>query len=242
MRLHLAAITLWLAVSGCGEPPPAPTATPSNGPDPATFHYSCAGPPGFLPTIVEQPGKAELENHPSAEGLRAFLRDDSLGLGYLPDAGWWLESRSENEAQYIALLPEGLEAPFGYVTMQRRGDSWAFASGGSCQPQIVLEGRVPVVWSLPLNHSPQPSTVEFIALATDLICTGGQPVGERLLPPVITYTGASVFVVFSARPYQGLTTCEGKPTTEAVVRLREPLGNRSLLDAGVFPPAKPLSP
>ena len=243
LRHCLATVGLVFVLIGCGAPETVPTPSPSNGPDPATYRYSCAGPTGFLPTLLEQPATAELEDHPSAEGLRDFLSDDSFGLGFLPDSGWWLVSRDEKEAQYIARLPDGVEFPFGYVTMQSSGARWTFAAGGFCLPQVLFEGRVSATWTLPPKQPhPQPTAVEFVALVTDRICTGGQPVGPRLLPPVITYTEESVFIVFSARPHQGLTTCEGEPPTEALVHLREPLGNRNLLDAGVFPPVDPTAP
>ena len=242
LRHYLTAVALVFALARCGAPEAVPSTFPSNGPDPATYRYSCEGPPGFLPTLMEQPATAELEDHPSAQGLRDFLSDDSFGLGLLPDSGWWLVSRDETEAQYLARLPDGVESPFGYVTLQPSGAQWAFATGGVCLPDVLFEGRVSATWTLPPNLRPQRTTVEFVALVTDSGCTGGEPVGARLLPPVITYTEESVFIVFSARPYQGLTTCQGAPPTEALVQLREPLGNRNLLDAGVFPPADPTAP
>jgi len=239
----LTVLAVVFALGGCGAPDTPPTPSPSNGPDPATYRYSCAGPPGFLPALLERPAMAELEDHFSAQGLRDFLGDDSVGLGLLPDSGWWLVSRDEKEAHYIARLPDGAESPFGYAILQSNGARWAFATGGFCLPEVLLERRVSALWTLPSNAArPQEATVQFVVLVTDRICTGGQPVGARLLPPVITYTEGSVFIVFSARPYQGLTTCEGKPPTEALVHLREPLGNRNLLDAGVFPPADPTTP
>lgn len=243
LRHRLTAVALSTALVGCGVADTAPMPSPSNGPDPATYRYSCAGGPGFLPTLTDQPATAELEDHPSAHGLRDFLADDSFGLGFLPDSGWWLVSRDEREAQYIARLPAGAESPFGYVTMQSSGGRWTFVSGGDCLPEVSFEGRVSASWTLPANRPrPEPGTVEFIALVTDMGCTGGEAVGARLLPPDITYTEESVFVVFTARPHVGLSTCQGKPPTEAVVRLREPLGDRDLRDAGVFPPADPTAP
>jgi len=241
------AIAFAFALVGCANTDPSnaavPTATPSNGPDPATIRYSCVGPPGFLPTLFDRPGKAELEDHPSAAALRVLIEEGSFGLGFLPDAGWWLVNRNEREAQYIARLPDGSELPFGHVTMHAKGASWAFAGGGHCRPDILLERLMPATWTLePNKPAPDRSTLEFTALVTDTGCTGGEPVGPRLLPPSITYTSDAVLVVFAARPFQGITTCQGKPPTAAVVRLREPLGDRPLLDAGVYPPADPIAP
>ena len=237
----LLACALTVALAACGQSKPdVPSDSIANGPDPATYRYSCTGAPGFLPALFDQPATAELEDHPSATALRAFLGDDAFGLGFLPDSGWWLVSRSDTEAQYIARIPGSVESPFGYVTMQSTGASWGFSGGGDCLPEIMVDGRVPAIWTLPPDRPfPDPSTVEFTALVTDRICTGGEPVGERLFPPVLTFTATSVFIVFSARPYWGVTTCQGKPSTEVTVRMREPLGDRKLLDAGVFPPTDP---
>lgn len=245
-RSLVLSITVAVALTGCaltGPLGPA-TASPTNGPDPATIRYSCVGPPGFLPTLFDEQGAAEQEDHPSAAALRAFLAEDSFGLGFLPDDGWWLVERDAREAEYVARLAPERESPFGSVRMQANGADWAFVGGGDCRPEVLLEGQMAATWILPPNRpAPDRSTVEFIVLATDSGCTGGEPVGTRLLPPSITYTEHEVLIVFAARPRgEGGGTCQSKPPTEAVVRLREPLGDRRLVDAGVFPPVDPAAP
>jgi hypothetical protein len=67
--------------------------------------------------------------------------------------------------------------------------------------------------------------------------------GARLQPPSITFGPDAVLVVFAARPLAGdVFDCQGNPSTRVVVQLREPLGERKLLDAGFFPPAEPVAP
>ena len=69
--------------------------------------------------------------------------------------------------------------------------------------------------------------------------------GDRLLPPAITYGADSVLIVFGARPlvYEGvMVSCPGNPASRVVVQLREPLGDRQLLDGGLFPPSEPVAP
>ena len=59
----------------------------------------------------------------------------------------------------------------------------------------------------------------------------------RLLPPSITDGAESISLVFAARPLEDdMFTCPGNPSTRVTVELREPLGDRRLLDAGLFPP------
>lgn len=220
-RIHRLGVALGIAlvVASCGAASPGePTASPTNGPDPATYRYSCVGPVGFMPALFDRPGTGELEDHPSAQALRAFLAADRFGLGYLPDAGWWLESRDEREAQYIARLPEELESPFGNVTMQAHGDTWEFAGGGDCRPSIMLAGQTPTTWTLSPNHGlPGASTTEFTVLVAQTGCDSGEDVLRRLLPPAITYTDESIFIVFAARPFQGVTLCGGMSPTPAGV-------------------------
>ena len=52
-----------------------------------------------------------------------------------------------------------------------------------------------------------------------------------------------MLVVFAALPLGGdMQTCPSNRPARVVVELREPLGDRRLLDAGVFPPAEPVAP
>ena len=242
------AIALAMALVGCAPTGPegggSATASPPNGPDPATIRYSCVGPPGFLPALFDEPAIAETEDHPSAAALRDAVTDKASGLaGFLPVSGYWLVHRDEREAQYIARLPVELDSPFGYLTVQAKGANWTPAGGGACRPEVLLEDQSPATWTLQPNRpAPGRSTMEFTALVTETACTGGEPVDRRLLPPSITYTDDAVLIVFAASPLQGIATCQGIAPTEAVVRLREPLGDRQLLDAGVFPPAEPVAP
>ena len=242
LRNRVIALVLAIVVVGCAGPTSQLTAPPSWA-DPGTVRYSCDEPPGFLPALFDKPGTAEQEDHPSAAALRDFLASDSFGMGFLPDAGWWLVQRDDRKAQYIARLPDGNETPFGNVTLQLTAGGWAFAGGGTCRPLAVLNGLSPAIWVLaPGLAEPDRNTVEFSALVSEWACSGGEPVGPRLLDPSITYTDDAVLILFAARPHQGLSTCPGIPPSATAVRLSEPLGDRRLLDAGVFPLGDPNRP
>src|SRR5687768_15508426 len=75
-------VVLVLAVAGCGPtspPPGAPsTEAPPDGLVLAEMRYSCGDPPGFLPTILDEPATAETEDHPSAAALRAAIAQAGL--------------------------------------------------------------------------------------------------------------------------------------------------------------------
>jgi hypothetical protein len=130
------------------------------------------------------------------------------------------------------------------VSFEAVDGTWKLAGWGECSPMILLEGRSLATWTLdPDARAPGPEDTTFTALVTERACTGAQPMGGRLLPPLIAYQEAAVLVVFAAVPLQGdAFTCPGNPSTRVVVELREPLGDRQLLDAAFFPPAQPIAP
>jgi hypothetical protein len=245
MRTHrlLVVLAAALALAACGSTPPAPSDAPPDGPDLGAIRYSCGEPPGFLPGILDQPANAELEEHPSAAALRAAIAQAGPDIDLLPATGYWLVRRDDRVAEYLARTPGG-EVEFAHATVERQGGPWKLGGWGQCRPRIVLPGLSQTTWTLdPDVPEPGAGSTTFTALVMETTCTGGQAMGGRLQPPSITYGPDSVLVVFAARPLEGEAfSCQGNPSTRVVVQLREPLGPRRLLDAGVFPPAEPVAP
>jgi hypothetical protein len=237
-------LVLMLVLAGC-----APTSSQGDAPSTealpdglvlAETRYSCGEPPGFLPAILDEPATAETEDHPSAAALRAAIAEAGPDIDLLPESGYWLASRDERVAEYIAREPAGADPAFVSATLENHGGAWKLAGWGQCRPQIVLEGLSLATWVLdPDAPAPQAGTRTFDAVVTERDCTSGQPMGARLLPPSVTYGRDSVFVVFAATPQadQGFATCPSNPPARVRVELREPLGDRRLLDAALFPPA-----
>lgn len=201
-------------------------------------HYTCGEPPGFLPSLLDQPPNAELENHPSAAALRAAIANVDHDL---PNSGYWLVKRDDRIAEYLARIPRGADPAFASATFERQGGIWKLFGWGECRPTMVLDGLSLATWFVALDTRwPDRTTTTFTALVSERRCTSGQAMGARLQPPVITYTLAAVLVVFAARPLEGNGfDCQGNPPSRVVVKLREPLGDRALLDAAFFPPAVP---
>lgn len=234
-----------LLLASCGGATPPVTDAPAAGPNLGEIRYTCGGPPGFLPPLIDQPAHAETEDHPSAVALRAAIAEAGQDIDMLPESGYWLASRDERVAEYIAAEPPGVDPAFVSATIENQGGRWKLTGWGQCRPAIVLQGLSRTTWILdPEVPAPAAGATTFTALVTETECTSGQAMGGRLLPPSITYGQDSVFVVFAALPQvnQGFATCPSNPPTRVVVELREPLGPRRLLDAGVFPPAEPVAP
>ena len=134
------------------------------------------------------------------------------------------------------------EREFASATIENTGGAWKLVGWGDCRPAIVLDGLSRATWTLETGADAPADATTFTALVTETACTGGQPMGARLLPPAITYGEGSVLIVFAARPLVNpgdLVTCPSNPGSQVVVELREPLGERQLLDGGLFPPSEP---
>jgi hypothetical protein len=248
--MHRILIVSWLvlALAGCATSTPTPAADPTDAvpaqAPPGEAHYTCTGPPGFLPSLLDRPANAELEDHPSAAALRAAIAEVGPDIDMLPGAGYWLISRDDRAAQYLARDPRGADTDFVYASMENDGTGWKNGGWGGCRPEIVLDGLNLASWVLdPDAPEPDAAATTFAALVTERTCTGGKPMGGRLQPPSITYGPDMVLVVFAARPLMGdAFDCQGNPSMRVVVQLREALGQRRLLDAGFFPPADPAIP
>jgi hypothetical protein len=162
----------------------------------------------------------------------------------LPASGYWLVRRDDHVAAYIARDPRGADTDFVYASMENNGTVWKLGGWAGCRPEIVLDGLNLATWVLdPDAPPPDAAATTFAALVTERTCTSGQPMGARLQPPSISYDEESVLVVFAARPLEGdAFDCPSNPPTRVVVQLREPLGERRLLDGGFFPPAEPVEP
>lgn len=245
--IRIGALLLALGLAACAptttNPAPADTAPPGEA-DVGDTRYSCGDPPGFLPSILDEPATAEREAHPSAAALRAAIAEVGLDIDMLPETGYWLVHRDDRVAEYLARDPRGAESDFVFTTFENRGGGWQHSGWGGCRPEIVIEGLSLATWVLdPDAPLPDAAATTLTTLVTERTCTSGQPMGARLQPPSITYGQDSVLVVFAALPLEGdAFNCPSNPSTRVIVQLREPLGERRLLDAAFFPPAEPVAP
>lgn len=224
--------------------PTAPPATPvaTDGlPQGSDLRYACDDGPGFTVGLFDGPATAELAAHPAAEALRVAIADPEPEFDLLPEHGYWLIALGDDRADFIARSgpDEFVDASF-----VREGGGWRIEGWGGCRPRIALDGRSAATWALdPAAPAPGPTAVEIGALVTEVACTGGQPMGPRLLPPTIVYGDSIVGIAFAARPLPpGGYDCPGNPSTRVVVQLGEPLGTRALRDIAVLPYADPQGP
>lgn len=241
LRFLSGVLPMALAIAGCSNLPVVPAV--GEGPAPGEIRFSCGPPPGFAPGLLDQPATAETEDHPSAAALRVALAADGPGSDLVPKS-YWLLSRDMMIAEYLARGPGGTVGDWWSMTIQNQRGDWKPAGAGHCRLRGVLGDLSQTRWTIdPDLARPGAEATTFTAIVTETTCTGGRAMGPRLMPPSVVYGQDSVLVVFAARPLEGnMLACPGNPSTRVVVELREPLGDRRLLDAGGFPPADPVAP
>lgn len=232
LMLLVAAIVL----AGCGEPGPTgsnagqPSATAP--PAETGLAYTCGGEIRFDPAVLNGPAGAEAQPGPAFDELRRVLADSPD----LPPAGWIVIGATPERVEFVA---PGQGDELSWVAVGQAGGTWSAEGWGGCRPHAALDGLNLAEWWLdPDAPRPGPDDTTFDAVVTERECASGKPMGARLQPPLIRYQADAVILVFGAVPPPGQAQeCPSNPPSRVTVELREPLGERALLDGSVFPPA-----
>lgn len=67
-------------------------------------------------------------------------------------------------------------------------------------------------------------------------CASGREPGRFLREPFVVETVDSVTVYWTSEPSTGDQNCQGNPSVERVIELKEPLGTRTVFDGLFYPP------
>ena len=215
----------------------SPGSEATGGPPPDLgLQYVCGQVP-FDPDVLAQPGAAETGSDPAEVALREHLASGGEEAIALPSTGWLAVGGSRRLVEFVA--PRGIDG-FAFVLAEVDGERWRVTGWGGCRPTAVLAGVSLATWNyVPDEPEPAPTTTTFDAVVTERACTGGRPMGERLLPPNISYGETVITIIFAAHPLAGGHDCQGNPSSRVTVQLLEPLGDRVLRDGAFFPANDP---
>ncbi len=209
----------------------------SSGALPADVEIGCPSGPSFPASALEEvrplagSGLDEVEVE-----VRTFLESEEGQ--FWPQEGWLILHETENLVLVVNAGgdPDAAESGISFMTIERSASGWRWAgasSGGSC-PLVtsVPDDLNTVEWRIDPNGPPLgPDTTRIELLVTERECASGQAMGDRLLGPEIVTTDSAVYLAFAAEPPPGdAHDCQGNPDQAVVVELREPLGDRPVLD------------
>lgn len=85
----------------------------------------------------------------------------------------------------------------------------------------------------------RPTDTELPVLVNENACASGQSAEGRIQQPDVDYRADAVVVTIRVRQRSSGEDCPGNPDTPFVLRLKEPVGSRMLLDGGQSPPGPP---
>jgi hypothetical protein len=232
-QVALALVAL-LLLSGCAAAPRSPT---------EATEYDCNGRPVTREAFEERAPLSDSARTALTEATRAEGREMDLSAG----AGWFTLSESPRSIEVLRELPalEDLEngeipSDHDYLAVARvRGEQgegpWRSWSSSPCALRLDLGGvGMPTVV---LAHAPDPASRDLDLLVTEHECTSGEGAEGRIEVASLAESADRVEVVLAVRPLESsFVTCQGNPGTPFTVSLEEPVGDRTVVDAGLVLP------
>jgi len=188
----------------------------------------------FPAAVLDAPAAAD---RPEIEAIRSFLRGGS-DIPVPHDAEWRFAVDNAGRATFLTEF----EGEWFYATVIADGDGWRTTNMGDCQLHMVVSedlGAAP--WWLDERLPPPTAEVtDLQVLIHERACSGGSYATGRIGSPLVVYSADAVVITVGVREIGG--TCPGNPSTPAVIVLKEPIGERQLLDGYHLPPAPPSAP
>jgi hypothetical protein len=235
-RIVAVGVTVVALLAACSAEP-----TPSEPPQAllaADLSFTC-GTFIFPAAALSGPTGAERADDPAAHALVTFLGRRDPVLEDLPKKDYRVLISGEDLVVFAteAISTGGLVA----IAVEHGDSGWKARLTPPCEPRLSLPGLNAATWSLDTDElSPPPDATGFVALVSETVCVSGRRADGRILPPLIIREPTRVLVIFAIQPPPpapgGLENCAGPAPTRVRVELGEPLGERELLDGGVFPP------
>ena len=235
----LVMVVAMIVLSSCGEPASPSRSEGHDGeaarsatPVADGFVYSCDGESHFDPATFT-PGTAEEEPGPVGDALRELL-DSESEWGIMPPTGWVEVRRTARTASFVAKD----EGRFLSILIRKEGQGWDASGWGECiHPEADVGDASIIRWALDPDHpAPEPGDTEIHAVVSEMACSSASDPRERIREPIVQVTEDSINLVLTADPLRGFQTCPGSPALPYTIELDEPLGDRELRDAGLWPP------
>ena len=100
----------------------------------------------------------------------------------------------------------------------------------SSSPSPTVDAGPARWWVDPSGLPLDPTTTVIPAILVERECASGQSPEGRVLPPEIEYGDDEIVISFEIVRREGDQDCQGNPEFPVEIVLREPLGDRALVD------------
>ena len=249
----LAAVVLAAMLSGCGtettaEDEPGPSSAMDDAPfvvADGEIKVSCGGGgEGWLPSVMTKGVQGALTDDEATDIFEHILSDPRTGeeasLSLFPDGVdvEWRVLHGDDNSLTIGLGQWTEQGPTGNGTytlsLGREGNTWRADGWGECQLSPVLkEGHS---WAEVTAVTGNPESARLTAQVNERECASGRDPEPFLHEPFVVETDKSVIIYWTSEPPRGAENCQGNPSIDRVVELKQPLGTRLVLDGFRYPP------
>lgn len=207
------------------------TTTTAPAEDPVTL--TCGEGLPFESPALAGPTGAETAEGEANDLLRAELAKPHSGGDPLPTSGWRTLAANEQGTLFGA----GDAPDLSIVQIWADDNGLDVGPTGGCRLRPYREGSSVGRWEL-ANPDAAPSGTDVELAVSEINCSSEPLSQDRLQPPeVVETTDAVTVTVWITDPEGDVQTCAAGPPVMVTVHLDGPLGGRSLLDDGQYPPA-----
>lgn len=161
------------------------------------------------------------------------LTNDPEG-GLLQDWEWGIAEESEERVVLFG-LPIAPDGGYGSVVFERRGADLFPTNWGGCNLAVEAVGFGPAQTELDPTRPVDPSSTEIPILVEERACANGGALNGRQVVAVVLETSSTVEIVSLVEPVAGMAGCPGNTPNPWVAKLKAPLGDRTIYDAGRIP-------
>jgi len=220
----------------------APTSNTSYGvpidnrPDLATVQLTCG-------TVTFDDWNVALDQYLVFEGELPQPVRDGFGVSADSDGSWldgvsWREvARLQNRLLLLGERSESEARRYTFAELAKVDDEWVGSAWGNCSLRLQAKGWESTSLATNPDEVFTPESTTITLHATERACASGQPPGTRDIVELIKESDDAVYVaVFVEKQWSPTgTTCPDNPVFTARIRLKEPLGDRVLVDISTYP-------
>jgi hypothetical protein len=232
-----AAALMLAAAPACGSSPAPEGRDAVNGLDAGVvdgFRYSCGRGSPFTAEDLEGSGNVEEQDSELGAALRELL--EMREGRTLPRSGWHALAENDEEVLLGAASAGGGHL-YGSALFERTEKGWDAAGWGDCTPIVVVGRRSPAIWKLAEEPSPESTTLSVSLEERD--CSGGRKLTADNTRVDVEYSAETIAILVTGDPLEaGATYTCPLLINHMTIPLEEPVGDRTLLDVAVYPPAR----
>lgn len=245
----VAALVVSLPACGAETFAPAEDEAPGSSGSAAETRLSCGGEQPGWPVSAMDGG---IDSRFDADNLAMALEALATEAGI--DAPRALQRVSVDKAPWFVLAETrttvtvatggwdgtGPDRDAQIVYLERAGAHWKARGWGDCRnlAPVIKPG---LQW-VQINAAPDldPSSAELSVMVSEAECTSGRDPRPFLRMPTIVESDDSVTLFWTSEAPEGANNCTGNRPVPQPLQLKEPLGDRVLLDGSTWP-ARPIA-